>query len=247
MKKRHYIPGIFLILAIILSVYYVFFRDNEIETRLDRSRYILNQRIRNIELERFPLILQIEFDRLLRDFKNIQLHKEWSAELDFDLTHPPFFDLRNIYLVSFDKIAVYNKNNMTSVWIEQFDYYIESFSLVDGNNLLVIDSNGNVYALNRNTGDLNWGYDLNETYFSNNPFSAKPLQITNNEDKRLLTSITLLPVSREILILDDMTGELLFALDFEETIYFLSDYDQLENAIYVAYGNKISKVLLEKR
>jgi len=151
MKKRHYIPAIFIFLAIIVSVYYVFFRDNEIEIQLDRSRYIINQRIRNIDLERFPMRLQLDFERLLRDFKTIQLQKIWTAELSFDLTHPPYFDLRNIYLISFDKIAVYDKNNMNSIWIKQIDHDIESFTLVDGNLLLLVDSMGYVHAFNRSS------------------------------------------------------------------------------------------------
>ena len=247
MKKKHYLPAIFIIIAIIISTYYVFFRNNEIEIQLDRSRYIINQRIRNIELDRFPLRLQLEFERLRRDFSNIYLQKEWTADLSFDLTHPPLFDMRNLYLVSFDKIAVYNKNDLTSVWIKQLDFDIESILLIDGNNLLVIDNNGTIFAFNRNSGDLNWSQHLNENYISNNTFTAKPFQITHNEDRRIITSILILPIDTEINVFCSVTGETLFSLDFEDYIYFLSEYDQLSNAIYVSYGNKISKIILEKK
>ncbi|MCL2062932.1 MAG: hypothetical protein FWG98_00975 [Candidatus Cloacimonetes bacterium] len=247
MKKKHYIPAVFIIVAILLSAYYVFFRDNEIEIQLDRSRYIINQRIRNIELERFPLRLQLEFERLRRDFTNIQLQKEWTTELTFDLTHPPFFDLRNLYLVSFDKLAVYNKNDLNSVWVKQLDFDIESFSLIDGNNILVIDSNGSAYALNRNTGDLNWSQSIHERYISEHSFSIKPILITHNEDKRIITSIIIFPINNELRIFCSITGENLFTLDLEDYIYFLSEYDQISNAIYVSYGNRIAKIILDKR
>ena len=246
MKKRHYIPAIFIAIAIVLSLYYAFFRDNEIEVQLDKSRYIINQRIRNIDLERFPLILQLEFERFFRDFKNIQLQKEWTAELSFDLTHTPFFDLRNVYLVSFDKIAVYDKNNMNIIWIKQIDENIESFTLIDGNNILVIDSNGTVYAFNRNSGDLSWSYDLEKPFIGSDDLTPRAFQITNNEDKRLLTSIIVLPIENEIVIFDNMSGEVLFVLELDDYIYFISRYDQIENAFYVSYGNKIAKILLEK-
>ena len=247
MKKKYFIPAIFILIAMIISAYYVYFRNNELEIQLDKSRYIINQRIRNIDIDRFPLRLQLEFERLRRDFTNIQLQKEWTTVLDFDPTHPPIFDIRNLYFVSFDKIAVYNKNDLTSVWVKQLDFDIESFSLIDGNNLLVIDSNGNVYAFNRNTGELSWYSSLKERYIGISSVTANPFQITHNEDRRIITSIIIIPMDNKIKIFCSVTGEEFFTLEFEDHIYFISEYDQLNNAFYVSYGNRIAKIILDKR
>ena len=193
--------------------------------------------------------MQLEFERLIRDFNNIQLRIDWTAELDFDITLQPVFDLRNIYLVSFNKIAVYNKNDMTSVWIKQFDNDIESISLLDGNNIMLIDIRGLVHVINRNNGDLNWRYNLDvNNYFSSFDIGApRPIQITYNEDKRLITSIVFITVNNEINILCSITGEVFYRLILDDFIYFISDYDQMTNSVYVSYGNNIAKIILDKR
>ena len=247
MKKKHYLPTILIIIALSASFYYVFFRENEIEVNLDKGKYIIREKIRNIELDRFPIRLQLDFDKLLKDFKSIQLRKEWSTDLPFDLTQAPYFDLRNLYLISFDKIAVYDKSNMQILWKLQVNADIASFSLIDGNNLLIIDINNNFYALNRSTGEISWSHYFEEIFIEPGNFTTKPFQISFNEDKRLLTSIIILPVGKNLKILDSVSGDELFVLEIEDYIYNVSEYDQIENAIYISYGNKISKIILEKK
>ena len=247
MKKKHYIPTLLIVITLIVSVYYVFFRQNDIEVRLEQGRFIFNQHIRNIELDRFPLRLPLEFERFWREFQNIQLRKEWTAELTFDLTLQPFFDLRNVYLVSFDKIAVYDKNTMENIWLKQIDNVIESFTLIDGNNLLVVDTDGTAYAINRNTGEMSWSHDFDAIHYYFHSFVAKPLQISNTVDRRLLTSVIIFPTNNEIHILDNVTGEIQFTMEFDDQIFYISDYDPIEHAIYVAYGNNITKLILETR
>ena len=247
MNKKHYITAIVIVITIALSIYYVFFRENEIEDRLHKSRYILQERIRNIELDRFPARLQLDFDRLRRDLATIEISKIWSAELDFDLTHPPYFDLKNLYLVTVDKVAVYDKNTLERIWIVQADHPIANFTLIDGNNLLIVDNSGQIYSLNRNTGEQNWT-SIHQNHLYESIYSPlKPMQITNNEDKRLITSIIIIPLKDEMQIKDPISGEVLYTLDFDEDIYHISEYDPIDNAIYVSYGNKIGKIILEKK
>jgi outer membrane protein assembly factor BamB len=193
------------------------------------------------------LRLQLDFDRLLKDFKSIQLRKLWSTEIEFTLTYPPLFDLKNIYLVSFNKIAVYDKNTMQNIWRKQIDNDIKSLSLMDGNNILITDINGGILALNRNTGETNWTHNFDVVYIDEFDFSSKPFQITNNDDKRLLTPIIIFPINNEINILDNNTGEILFTLDFEDYVYHVSEYDRIEQSLYVTYGDKIAKLILEKK
>ena len=247
MKKKHYLSTILILITLIVSIYYVFFRQNDIEVRVEQGRLILNHHIRNIELDRFPLRLPLEFERFFRDFQNIQLRKEWTAELDFDLTHQPLFDLRNIYLISFDKIAVYDKNTMEVIWLKQMDNVIESFTLVNGNNVLVVDGDGKTYAFNRNTGDLSWSHEFEQTNIYYHSFVAKPMQISSSDDRRLLTSIIIFPTNNDIHIIDNQSGEIHFTLTLSDQIFYLSDYDLLNHAIYVAYGNNIAKLILETR
>ena len=247
MKKKYYIVcGIFIVI-IVASLYYVFFRDRDIDVTLDKSRLILKNRLRNIELDRIPLTLNLNFERLLKDFKSISLKKIWSADLDFNLTQQPFFDLKNLYLISFDKIAVFDKNSMQSLWKRQMICDIVSITLLDGNNLLIMDKKNNIYSFNRNTGSENWTHliDSKTDYFCDHVI--QPQQITNNEDKRLLTGIIVITQFDTIKIIDLAAGDYLFSLQFEQEIMHLSQYDQVEQAFYVVYGNTIAKYLLDKK
>jgi hypothetical protein len=246
LKKKYLLPTILISIAIAVSLVYVFSAGNEIDVNLQRSRYIINERFRNIELDRFPLRLQLDFDRLLKEFETITLEKEWTTDISFDITHPPFFDMRNIYLVSFDKIAVYDKSTLNSIWMRQLDHDIVSFSLIDGNNILILDIQGNVQGLSRGTGESIWSFVYGDIHLYNMSFSVKPLQITNSDDKRLLSSVLILPINDQIMIVDINSGEILFSLDFDDMIYHISEYDPLENAIYVGVGDKLAKLLLKK-
>ena len=247
MKKKYYLPIIIIVLAISFSVYYAFFKENEIDIQLDKGKQIIHQTIRNIDLDNFPIIMQLDFEKLLKDFKVLHLYKVWSTEIEFDITHPPYFDLKNIYLISFDKIAVYDKNTMANLWKKQVDHHIRTFSLVDGNNILITDAHGDLYNLNRSTGEVTWTYHRDITFLNEYDFSLKPIQLTYNEDKRLLTGIVIIPFDKEIYIHDVLTGQILFSLEFDDYIYHLSEYDMIENSLYVAYGSKLVKLLLEKK
>jgi hypothetical protein len=244
-KKKFYIPLFIIIITIILSVYYEFFKDNEIEDKIEKSKYIFNERIRNIDIDKFPIKLPIEFEKFLKDMKNIYLLKEWTSELAFNLTQPPYFDLKYIYLVSYDKIAVYDKNAFDYVWLKQFDNDIQSFSLIDGNIVLIVDADNNATALNRNSGELVWEKRFDDKFIYEVGYSTKPIQISNINNKKLNKSIIIIPLENKILILDSANGEDNFEIIFEDTIGFVSEYDQIEDSIYVLYGQKISKLVLK--
>lgn len=247
MRKKHYLPTIFIIFFLIVSAYYVFFRENEIEVNLDKSKYIINERFRNIELDKIPLKLQLDFEKLLKDFKSVQLRKEWTTELNFDITLAPSFDLNNLYLISYDKIAVYNKSSMKILWKKQLDSNVLYITLIEGNNLLLIDENKNTYALNRTDGELVWSQQFNNMHLFTKNQNNHPYQITYNEDKRFLSGVIIITEGNSLKIIDNLTGDDIFALNFEDEIFFISDYDQIDNSIYVSYNTKISKIILEKK
>jgi len=231
---------------LVVSVYYVFFWENKIEIQLEKSKYIINERIRNIEIDKFPLKLQLDFDRFLKDTKSVFLEMEWSTELDFDLTYPPFFDLRNLYLVSFDKIAVYDKTNLLNIWRSQLDHDIMTFLLVDGNNIFIVDIQGKIYTLNRNSGEQVWSHNYGEMFLYNQNFSTRNLLITNNDDKRFLTSLLIIPLNNEIIVLDVLTGQILYSMKLDDLIFYISEYDPVDKGFYIGYGNKIAKFILKK-
>ncbi len=244
--KRYVVTMIFLVSVILISVYYTFFRDNEVEVNIEKSKYLIQQRIRNIDLDKIPLNLQVEFEKILLKNNTLALKKEWSTDLPFDLTMKPCFDLDNIYLVAFDKVIVYDKKSSEIKWKKQLKHPIIYFDLLDRNRVIACDDSSNFYNLRRNDGTIIWEkhyLDLKMPPLNQN---LNPFLITPSQDKRLLQSIFFIPQKKSILLLNNETGQLISSIDLDSELLYISDYDAFENCIFVVTDTRLIKLKLEK-
>ncbi len=244
--KKTYITMILLVFVILLSLYYAFFRGNEIEVTVDKSRYIVNEKIRNISLEKIPINLQLEVEKILVDAKQIHFENSWNTDLPFDVTMKPYFDLKYIFLISYDKLIVYNKQTAGIVWKRQFDKPLIYFSLIDGNQILIADSPNHIFTLKRNDGSNLWSKKFDGLNIPKINQNMTPYQISFNEDKRFLSSLLVIPEKNKIHILDNVSGDSLNTFEYEKDISFISDYDSIENSFYVVFSDKLFKLKLQK-
>lgn len=244
MKKRQ-ITLIMLLLAIIISLYYAFFRENDIEVTVEKSRYIVNEKIRNIELEKIPIKLQLDVENILTDAQNVHFENIWNTQLPYDVTMKPYFDLKYIYLISYDKLIVYHKKNASVVWKRQFVKPIIYFSLIDGNQILIADSPNHLMSLKRNNGSVNWSKNFQSLTIPQISQNMTPYQISFDEDKRFLSSLLVIPDKNKIQILNQ-AGDSLNTFVYDRDISFISDYDSIENCFYVIFSDKMFKLKLEK-
>jgi len=244
--KRYIATMIVLIVIILVSAYYVFFRENEVEVHIEKSKFLFQQSIRNIDLESFPKNLQVEFEKILLKNNTLELKKEWSTNINFDLTLKPFFDLNNLYLVSYDKIIAYSKKTSEIKWKQQLEHKIMSFNLLDRNRAIVHDDSSYVYSFKRHDGELVWKAHYANIENQCTGASLLPFMITPAEDKRLLFSIFFLPQKRAISLINNDTGQLISTIEFDSELVHISDYDAFENSLYVVTGTQLLKLKLEK-
>lgn len=244
--KRYMITMILLILMITVSIYYAFFKNNEVEVNIEKSKYLIQHRIRNIDFDKIPLNLQVEFEKILHKNNELQLKKEWTTNLSFDLTMKPFFDLDFLYLIAYDKIIVYDKKTTNIKWKRQFDSPVVYFNLLDRNRVIACDDSSRFYNINRITGLDEWSISYKELNLPALNQNLEPFLLTSNNDKRLLNSIFFIPQKRSILLLNNDTGKLISSVDFDSDVLYISDYDSFENCIYVVTESKLNKLVLEK-
>ncbi|HPY95880.1 MAG TPA: hypothetical protein PL063_01560 [Candidatus Cloacimonadota bacterium] len=244
--KRYVATMILLILVISISIYYTFFKENEVEVNIEKSKYLIQQRIRNIDIENVPKSLQIEFEKILLKNNTLELKKEWSTNLDFDLTLKPFFDLNNIYLISYDKIIVYSKKNSEIKWKRKLDQTIVYFNLLDRNRVIACDDSLNFYNLRRSDGELIWKTNYQDFTQPSINTGLRPFLITPSQDKRLLYSIFFIPKKKGIMLINNDTGQLISSIEFDAELLFISEYNAFDNSLYVATELQLIKLKLEK-
>jgi len=244
--KRYLFTMVFLIAVILISVYYTFFRDNDVEVNIEKSKYLIQQRIRNIDFDKIPINLQVEFEKILLKNNSLELKKEWSTNLPFDLTMKPAFDLDNLYLVAFDKIIVYNKKNSEIKWKRQFNHPVIYFDLLDRNRVIACDDSSNFFNLRRSDGEILWKNQYSDLKMPSLNQNLSPFLITPSQDKRLLHTIFFIPQKKSILLLNNETGQLISSIELDSELLYISDYDAFENCIFVVTDTRLIKIKLEK-
>ena len=234
-----------LILIILLSIYYAFFKNNEVEVNIEKSKFFVQQRFKNIDLEEIPLNLKIDVEKILKDTETIELKKEWSSELDFDISMKPFFDLDNLYLVTLDKIVAYKKNNFHALWKKQFTSKIIHFNFLDKNKIILGDDSLHFYTINKKTGKTIWYSRFSDMKLPALNQNLNPIFISNLEDQRLNNSVLIVPQKNSLNIINVENGKLISKIQLDSEILYISDYDLFNNSLYVFTKSTLIKFKLE--
>ncbi len=240
---------------IILTAVYVFFGKNWFA----EQQYIQKQKntefMKNELMEKF-LTIQEQSQEILNEILNqsyeleffphqeISLEIDWKRKLNFILTKRPFFDYKQIYLISNNTLKVLEKKCEKIKWVETFEGEISNFELLDANRLLVLIKKEKVFCLNRDNGNILWE---KECGFSPDDSTEKRtvFQISLDKYKRLDSSVILMFADNEIVLLNNINGKILSKYISENKIHFISDFDFLEKSIYVAEAKSISKIVIK--
>ncbi len=241
-------------LIIILSAIYVFWGKNWFA----EQQYIQKQKntefLKNELMEKF-LLIQEQSQEILNEILNqsyeleffphqeISLEKIWSHKLNFKLTKRPFFDYKQIYLISNNTLKVLNKKKERIKWNRTFKGDISDFELLDANRLLVLTKKEKAFCLNRDNGKILWEKEY-AFIRDNNPETSTVFQISLDKYKRLDSSVILMFADNEIVLLDNINGKTLARFASEHEIRFISEFDILEKCIYIAEGKSISKITI---
>ena len=240
-------------LIILTTVAYVFYGKNWLAEqqyiqRQKNSEFLKNELMQKmLEIEKqsqevLNEILNLSYDIELFQKQNIRLEKTDERIFKTNLIQKPYFDYKNIYLISSNKLFVLSKDLERIKWEKQFEEGLVDIKLLDANRILVLTIQKEAICLNRDNGKEIWVKELKTLPMVRD---NSILQISLNKFKQLDRSIILMFSENEIELIENITGTSLFVYKSENKIDHLSDFDILEKCIYFIEENKISKLVFE--
>ncbi len=250
-KKR--IIAFIMALIIFSTVAYVFYGKNW----LAEQQYIQQQRnsefMKNelmqkmLDIEKqsqkvFNEILNLSYDIELFQKQKIKLKKTDERIFEVNLEQKPYFDFKNLYLISSNQLFVLSKDLKKIKWDKHFGEELIDIDLLDANRILILTKQKKAICLNRDTGKEIWVKQLKTLPIvkDNSIF-----QISLNKFKQLDKSIIVVFSENEIELIENITGTSLGVYNSKNKIDHLSDFDILEKCIYFIEGNKISKLIFD--
>ncbi|MDA3814592.1 MAG: hypothetical protein PF570_10120, partial [Candidatus Cloacimonetes bacterium] len=174
--------------------------------------------------------------------QKISLEKTAEREFDVDLIQKPYFDFKNIYLISSDQLFVLSKDLETIKWNKQFEEELINIELLDANRILVLTKQKKAICLNRDTGKEFWVKQLKTLP---NVKENSIFQISLNKYKQLDSSIIIMSAENKIELIENITGSTLVIYNSDEKIDHLSGFDIIEKCMYFIEANKISKLVFD--
>ncbi len=247
-KKR--IIAFIMVLIILTTILYVFLGKNW----LAEQQYLQKQRnsefLKN-DLMQKMLDIEEQSQEVLNEFLNlsynleifqkqeINLEKDAEKQFEVDLVQKPYFDYKNIYLITSNQLHVISKNLDQIKWQKEFSEELIDLELLDANRILVLTKNRNALCLTRDNGEMIWEKQLESLPIRGD---NSIFQISLNKYKQLDRSIILMFTEDKIELIDNINGNTLAKYKTESNINFLSDFDILEKCIYIIEANKISKL-----
>ena len=237
--------AVILLLIIITSTLYVFYGKNW----LAEQQYLLQTRneefIRNELLEKMVetqetlnQTLQEMYDFELFPNQELEYTEAMTYKFNHTITTKPFFDLRSIYYGSENTLHCVKKNNVELRWQKHFKSSIHQLILVDANRILVILSD-KMKCLNRETGLLLWEKQFKFQEIVQKP---SPYQISLNRFKQLDNSIIFIPQSHGFTLINNLSSEIILQYESDQEINFVSDFDQMEKALYIVQDNTLRQI-----
>ena len=247
-KKR--IIAIIMALIILMTVAYVFYGKNWLaeqqyiqkQRNSDYLRNELMQKMLDIEKQSQEVlneILNLSYDIEIFQKQKIELEKTAENSFDASLIQKPYFDFKNLYLISSNKLYVLSKDFTQMKWEKQYSEGLVDIELLDANRILILTKQNKAICLTRDTGKEIWSKQLNtlQEREGNSIF-----QISLNKYKQLDRSVILTFSENEIELIDNITGNSLATYNSEFKIDHVSNFDVLEKCIYLIENNSIRKI-----
>jgi len=242
-EKPHRITAIIIFVAVLISIVYAFSGNNKFEDSFQLQTELIQERVRNLDLEEIEKYLGIELDQLFIPARNIDLEENWVYQTNSKITSRPIFDSRNIYMSLSSSVFVLNKRNQKPLWERTFIKKIIDQELLDFKRLLISFEDGTAIALERDTGITLW--DTNVLCSNQVDRNFLPLQISLDMDRRLNSSLILCASKSRLEIKTILDGSTLTTYQATNDIDFVTEFDSYEKSVYIVKGKIITEVKLK--
>ena len=245
--------AVIMITLIILSALYVYYGNNwlaeqQFLQKRKNSEFVRNEFMANLlEIEQqsqelLDEISQLSYKIEIFPHKAIKLKDDVKIEFDSSISLKPIFDHHNIYVVLDNKLIAYNKKSYRERWNKEFPADIIDLVLLDVNRLLVIVKSNEIICLGRETGSEKWRRE--GEYSAPNATRKNAYQISLDKYKRLDNSVILSIEKKRLLVLNNISGEIICEYNSDTEINHVSDFDLLTKSIYIVNDNIFRKLEL---
>ncbi len=249
--KRHQFSALIILLLTLAAVSYLLFGNQWLECTGRKIKQLLTSKIR-LQVEQIPNELNIQSHSLRSGFekivqyanqpaRQIRLIQEWQTDIEFMVTAAPSFDLKNIYVVSEDKLMAYTKSSKQLVWNKSLPANIRDVAVVR-DNLIVFLDNRQMLCLKDNS-EVEWVKESPERFAAGG--LPAPQEIGSGNDPRLMGSILVVPAENTLSVYDVNSGKLLGQTKFDKRIQYLSHYDEFDNCFYAVVADGIHCIGLD--
>ena len=233
---------IFSLIAVIFSILYVFIGNNAIENELIVQREIISRYIKDIDLDALQKIIKKQYGFVILPQMKIELMKKEEKKLNFIPGGKPLFDNRAIFLFDEKKVvALSKKKNGKTLWNKNFSQKITTVNFLDADRIIVGLNDGLIVCLKRSSGEILW---QNLEIIFNTKSQKSPIQISFENDRRLLNSVLIIPQKMGFTLYDILDGKTLTEYKTDRNISHISDYDTTEKCLYIVEQNHLVKLFL---
>ncbi len=262
--KAQTIGTIIITALLISSVFYNLFGNREVENQLSILKTLIQENIRNTDIEDISLnvtakmkelnpkfnkeqveeFIQDYLSKMTQPAKEIIVENTDSIISDKNISSIPLFDTKLLYVCSGNILTAYGRKNFNKKWVFVADMNILHTDLVDGNRILASGKTVEV-CINRKTGEEIWRKSVAYNPVDKSKRTVFPIQISFFEEKRLKNSVLLRLSGKNLEFVSSVDGAVISTYVFKDNIEMISEYDHVKKCLYAINGNTITELSIK--
>lgn len=246
-NKLH-ISTFILILFTLVAIAYVIFGNRFIDVGVRKLRALFKSNGKTT-LEQIPDYLNVSGDKFVRYLgraaskpaREVGLEIAWSTDLNYAVTAPPAFNYDSIFLVSNDILMAFRKKDRRLEWKQSLPAPVSCVK-VTSSGLIAHLADNRILGIGFE-GNRVWEQQISSCGLEGTMLPAE--EITNEDDPRVDGSITVVPSTKAISVLDSGNGDIMAQIPLKEDLKYFSGFDAYASCFYAVIQNSIACVRMK--
>ncbi len=259
--KAQTIGTIIITALLISSVMYNMFGNREVENQLSILKTLIQENIRNTDIEDitlnvttrmkelYPKFEKEKVEEFIQDYlskmtqpaKEIIVESTDSIVMENSVCSSPMFDIKHLYVCTGNTLTAYMRRSFRKKWEYAAGQNILHTELIDGNRILLCGKKEEI-CINRKTGEEIWRKSVEYNPVKRLGKTVFPIQISFFEEKRLKNSVLLRITGMKIEFVSSVDGKVISTYSFMDDIEMISEYDHVKKCLYAVNGNRITEL-----